>query len=149
MRGYSVSEDAVNALRAARDEATRLGGSYLSPELLLLGLLAADETLAARVLTNLGMTRELMMREVEQQIARLPGNEAIPGGRLPYTSSAKRALEGAMDEASELGDDHVHTEHLLLGILRDTASGTVRMLAEHQVTVDGVRSQLKRLRSSS
>ena len=149
MRGYNFSNEVANLLRAARAEATRLGSGYVSPEVLLLGMLAEDGTLAARALTNLGMTREVVTQLAEQQIARLPRSEARTSGMMPYTSAAKRALEGAMDEASEVNYRYVDTEHVLLGILRDPQSDTVKMLAEHDVTVDRVRTELERLRSSS
>jgi hypothetical protein len=53
------------------------------------------------------MTRDVIAREMQTQIARLPRYDAKVRGLLPYTSAAKRALEAAMDEASELGDDYV------------------------------------------
>ena len=87
--------------------------------------------------------------EMQTQIARLPRYDAKVRGLLPYTSAAKRALEGAMDEASELGDDYVDTGHLLLGILRDSESAAAKILAVHDVTRERVRKELERLGPSS
>ena len=149
MRGYSLSGHVANMLRAARAEATRLDCGYVSPELLLLGMMDEEGTLGARVLTGLGMAREVIAREMQTQIARLPRYDAKVRGLLPYTSAAKRALEGAMDEASELGDDYVDTGHLLLGILRDSESAAAKILAVHDVTRERVRKELERLGPSS
>lgn len=149
MRGFETTGRVVNALRAARAEAMRLDCGCVSPELLLLGILAEEQTTGARVLVSLGATREVVTHEVEKQIGRLPRYETTFGGMLPYTSAAKRALQGAMDAASDLGHPIVDTEHLLLGILRDDQSDTARMLGEHDVTNDRVRAEIERLRSTS
>ena len=149
MRGYNVSLRVANTLRAARAEGTRLGCAYVSPELLLLGMMADESTLAATALANLGVTREMIGAEIQTQIARLASDDVRIRGLMPYTSGAKRALEAAMSEASERDDNQLEAEHVLLGILRDPGSDTARMLAAHGVTADRAKTEIERLRSSS
>lgn len=60
-----------------------------------------------------------------------------------YTEQARRALFFARYEASELHRMSIETEHLLLGLLRETKGLTTRLFAEAHVTYDGVRDQIQ------
>lgn len=59
-----------------------------------------------------------------------------------FTSSARRAVVLAQEDARGLGHDHVGTEHLLLGLAREDAGGAARVLASLGVTPDAVRQQV-------
>jgi ATP-dependent Clp protease ATP-binding subunit ClpA len=48
--------------------------------------------------------------------------------KIPYSPRAKNALVGAREEMRRLGDGHLGTEHVLLGILRNADGVAVRML---------------------
>ena len=62
-----------------------------------------------------------------------------------FTASAREAVARAQDEARGLGHDHVGTEHLLLGLLRDPTSDATSALLEFDVTLEEVRFQVERL----
>ena len=46
---------------------------------------------------------------------------------LPFTAAAKRALQGAAEEAQRLQHGYIGTEHLLLGLLRVEDDVTARV----------------------
>jgi ATP-dependent Clp protease ATP-binding subunit ClpC len=56
-----------------------------------------------------------------------------------FTVPARKAVGLAQDEARGLGHDHVGTEHLLLGLVREDAGGAARILGSLRVTPDAVR----------
>ncbi len=62
-----------------------------------------------------------------------------------FTERAQRALAMAQEEARNLGQNYVGTEHLLLGLLRDPGSVATRALGNAAITADAVREQLIRL----
>jgi len=73
---------------------------------------------------------------------------SIPFGRkIPYSPMAKNALVGARREMKMLGDDHLGTEHVLLGILANRDGTAVRMLARLGVAPEALEDQLGELRS--
>jgi hypothetical protein len=51
-------------------------------------------------------------------------------GQIPFTAEGKKALEQALREALELGHNFIGTEHILLGLLRETRA-TSRAAAAH------------------
>jgi ATP-dependent Clp protease ATP-binding subunit ClpA len=54
----------------------------------------------------------------------------------------RRVLELATEEAARFGHHYVGPEHLLLGILREDASGTARLLRAHGVGLEAARAGL-------
>jgi ATP-dependent Clp protease ATP-binding subunit ClpA len=58
---------------------------------------------------------------------------------------ARRVLDLSREEAERSGHRYLGPEHLVLGILRDGASGASRVLEAHGVDLPGARAQLRRL----
>jgi len=57
-----------------------------------------------------------------------------------FTSSSKRVIKYAHEEAKHFRNDAVDTEHLLLGLLKDENSFAVKALHEMDVNIEKVRS---------
>jgi hypothetical protein len=58
---------------------------------------------------------------------------------------ASRVLDLAWEEANLLGHRYLGPEHLVLGVLRDGASGASRVLEAHGVNLAAARVELRRL----
>ena len=64
----------------------------------------------------------------------------MPGtGQIPFTPAAKKTLELSLREALSLGHNHVGTEHLLLGLLREREGVAVEVLRELGVDGEALR----------
>ncbi len=74
----------------------------------------------AQALEAIGVGLEAIRRRAEETFGAGALERATRRrrGRLPLTTPAKRALQASLREAVALGDDHLGTEHLLLGLLR-------------------------------
>ena len=122
----SFTPRAQSALRLAQAAAEELGHSYVGSEHLLLGLLREEDGAAHRCLTEQEVTAE-RTRDV---IVRIVGT-GLPGLAPPQglTPRAKRVIENAVGESSRTGSGYVGTEHLLLGILRESGTMAMRVLA--------------------
>ena len=57
-----------------------------------------------------------------------------------FTSSSKRVIKNAHDEAKHFRNEAVDTEHLLLGLLKDENSFAVKALYQMDVNIEKVRS---------
>ncbi len=62
-----------------------------------------------------------------------------------FTENARKALGLAQEEAKALGHNYVGTEHLLLGIIAVEESTASEVLADMNVSADGVRENVERL----
>ena len=150
---------------AAFEEARMLGHDSLGDEDLLLGILRADEGMAADVLASLGVTLEDAREESEAMLSgalasigisfeevRREAGEAfdmrIPDGRrIPFSPRAKGVLVGARRQMRWLGDNYLGTEHVLLGILEYEDGTAVRILARWGVAPEMLEDRLFDARS--
>jgi ATP-dependent Clp protease ATP-binding subunit ClpA len=109
------SAHARHSIVLAQEEARGLDQSYIGTEHLLLGLLAESEGIAARALSNVGVTSDATRLLIVKDVGR---GKKRPEGHIPFTPRAKKTLELALREALALQHNYVGTEHLLLGQLR-------------------------------
>jgi transcriptional regulator with XRE-family HTH domain len=125
-------------VRAER-EARALGHDTVGPGHLLLGILSLEEEPAARALEDLGVDLEAARRAVLREVGKGEGGD---GRRLSFAPEARKALEDALREARALGHHYIGTQHVLLGLLRDTEGIAAHVLAEFEVSADDVRTAL-------
>jgi len=149
---------------AAVEEARMLGHDSIGDEDLLLGILRADEGVAAETLSSFGVTLEGTRDESEgmlsdaltsvgislEEVRREAGDAfdmSIPEDRrIPFSLRAKKALERALREAVRLGEKRLGAEHVLLGILRYEDGSAVRILARLGVSPEMLEDRLFELR---
>ena len=117
---------AQSALRLAQEAAEELGHSYVGSEHLLLGLIREEGGAAHRCLAGQSVTAE----KTRETIAGIVGT-GLPGLAPPQglTPRAKRVIENAVGESNRFGGGYVGTEHLLLGILRESGTMAMRVLS--------------------
>jgi ATP-dependent Clp protease ATP-binding subunit ClpC len=123
----------------AQDEGRALKHNYIGTEHLLLGLLREEEGIAARVLESLDITVE----EVRAQVARIVGEgDEPPTGHVPFTPRAKKVLELSLREARALRHDYIGTEHILLGLARETEGVASRILLDLGADAETLRGHV-------
>lgn len=128
------------ALSSAYDEARRLHHAYIGTEHLLLGLLAADDSVAGRVLNQAGLSLARARAAVEAIVG--PGDSHRPEGQLELTLRAKQVVELAMDEARRLGHDDIGTAHLTLGLIREGEGVAVGVLNSMKIDLEKLRAEV-------
>ena len=130
------TERARKVVFFAQEEAQRFGEGYVSTEHLLLGLTREDDSVAVRVLTTLSVDRMVVRKEVERQ---LPEGDFRTNQDMSLTPRAKRVIDLAYDEARNLSNNYIGTEHLLLGMVREGDGLAGRVLAKLGVGLDATR----------
>lgn len=110
------TDNAIKVIMRAQEETRRLGHNCVGTEQILLGLIGVSAGLAGRALKAHGINLRDARIEVEKIIGRGPGYVVV---EIPFTARAKRVLDSSRDEADRLNETSIHTEHLLLGLLKD------------------------------
>jgi ATP-dependent Clp protease ATP-binding subunit ClpC len=110
----------------AQDQSRMLGHDFIGTEHLLLGLLAEQRGMAARVLAARGVTLERARARV---VASLGQKEPPTTGQIQFTPAVAEALELSAVEARNLGHGLIGTEHLLLGLASGRDDGFTQVLA--------------------
>jgi len=127
----------------ANQEAQRFNHESIGTEHILLGLIKEGSGVAANVLRNLGVDLKRVRMEIEKKVP--SGHEMVTMGRLPFTPRAKKVIELAFEEARALGHNYVGTEHLLLGLLRESEGVAAQVLVEQGLKLEEVREEVLRL----
>lgn len=122
-------EAARRSLFFARYEVTRLGGSSINSEHILLGVLRGGQGGAHHVLAERNISPDDLRRQVESRISARQ-QELSTSVEIPFGEDAKRALQYAVEEADRIWSRDIRTEHLLLGLMRDGQSMAGSILTE-------------------
>lgn len=136
------TEKARRVIFFARYEASQFGATQIEAEHILLGLIREDKNLTYRFFHRSHATVESIRREIE---GRSVLRERIPNNiDLPLSGDAKRVLAFAAEESERLGNRHIGTEHLLLGLLREENSVAAEILYERGLRLSDIRQDLMR-----
>ncbi|HEY9378087.1 MAG TPA: Clp protease N-terminal domain-containing protein [Jiangellaceae bacterium] len=130
----------------AQEEARMLNHDYIGTEHILLGLIHEGEGVAATALTEMGISLEAVRQQVEAIIGK--GKTAPTHGHIPFTPRAKKTLELSLRESMQLGHNHIGTEHILLGLLREGEGVAAQVLQRLGADFDRVRLQVIELVSA-
>lgn len=121
-----------NAWKFAAQEAAKLGSDYIGTEHLLIGISHEGDSAGGKILNSLGIT----VGTLEELLSGSRNTSLFRRSELYVAPRTKRVLEMAVEEANELGNSYVGTEHLLLAILHEGGGLAVRILEQLGVTED-------------
>nr|WP_302595445.1 ATP-dependent Clp protease ATP-binding subunit [uncultured Dialister sp.] len=121
-----------NAWKFAAQEAANLGSDYIGTEHLLIGIAHEGDSAGGKILNSLGIT----VGTLEELLSGSRNTSQFRRSELYVAPRTKRVLEMAVEEANELGNSYVGTEHLLLAILHEGGGLAVRILEQLGVTED-------------
>jgi ATP-dependent Clp protease ATP-binding subunit ClpA len=137
------TDRARNVMAIANAEAQRLNHKAIDSHHILLGLVKEESGVGATVIRILDVDTNKLRMEVEKLVKR--GPDMVTTGQLPHTPRAKKVIEFAIEEVKSLNHHYLATEHLWLGLLRDTDSVAVKALMNLGVNCEHVRNEILKL----
>jgi ATP-dependent Clp protease ATP-binding subunit ClpA len=138
----TLTEQAGQALFFARQYVDQFQLLSVNPEHLLIGLVREEYGIAGLILRDMG----LQPKQVEEVVTEL--THALPRTNEPHaelSQKTKNVFELAVDEAHRMGHKHIHTEHLLLGLLRQRQSVATDVLVRLGISTDTLRQKTRRI----
>lgn len=136
----NYSKRVQNIMKVAKEEAIRLGHSYVGSEHLLLGLLIENEGLSAKIFDIYDCDPDEMIAMVEDMIKTSGGTMTL--GHLPLTRRAERILRNAFNEASGNGSPYADDEHVLVAMLKESEGIAFQVLKTFGLDADTVSDLL-------
>ena len=134
------SDQARKVMNLANQEAQRLNHEYVGPEHILLGLVKEGSGVAVNVLKNLDVDLRKIRVEIQKMVQ--SGPDMVFMGKLPQTPQAKKVLEYSIEEAGNLNQNYVDTEHFLLGLLREQEGVAAQVLQNLSLKLESVRQEV-------
>jgi Protein of unknown function (DUF1572)/Clp amino terminal domain, pathogenicity island component len=135
------TEKARQVIFYARYETSQFGSPYIETEHLLLGLLRGDTALSNRLFRAHGSVESIRKQIEEHTTIREKISTSID---LPLSNECKRVLAYAAEEAQRLAHQHIGTEHLLLGLLREEECFAAKILQKRGLQLPAIREELQR-----
>ncbi|MCI9447570.1 MAG: ATP-dependent Clp protease ATP-binding subunit [Lachnospiraceae bacterium] len=117
---------AKKALDLAGKLSRKLKHNYIGTEHILAGLIQEKNGVAAQVLVENQVEEGKLLELIADLIA--PGEDVVLKDRDGYSPRTQRVLDTAEKEAARFGSEKVGTEHLLLALLKENESASVRLL---------------------
>jgi xanthine dehydrogenase accessory factor len=140
------TEGAKRVLKLAHEQAERLQHSQIGSQHLLLGLMQEEKGVAGRVLRDLGLHRRPMEGLVERMT---PISQRTRTDHLELSSGTRKVMELAVDEARRMGHNFIGTEHLLLGLFRQSEGIVIDVVNRLAVSPASIRREAMKVLQGS
>ncbi|MBW0104787.1 ATP-dependent chaperone ClpB [Pseudonocardia sp. KRD291] len=148
MDSFNPTTKTQQAISAAVQAATLAGNPDVGPTHLLGALLAQGDGIAAPLLAAVGADADKIRTELTQLGQRLPSAAGSSVSAPQLSRDALGAITAAQQLATEMGDEYVSTEHLLVGLAR-SGGGVADLLARHGAGPDALREAFSKVRGSA
>jgi ATP-dependent Clp protease ATP-binding subunit ClpC len=137
------SQRIKDVLSYSKEEAVRLGNTYISPEHIFLGILRDGEGDAIEALVALGADLSELRKSIEGRIKPEKFLNIKEAENLPLIKSSERVLKMVQLEAKSFKSKMVDTGHLLLAILKDENSYISQILGDQNIDYFAIREELE------
>ena len=138
----NFSKRVQTIMKFAKEEAIRLGHSYVGSEHLLLGILRGEKGISIKILDIFDCDIISMCAMVENMIKASGGTMTL--GHLPLTRRAERILRNAYNEATGLGVSVADDEHLLLAILRESEGIAFEVMNAYNLDYESIKELIQK-----
>ena len=132
----NFSKKLQTILKHAKEDAIRLGHSYVGSEHLLIGLLKIKSGISSKIFELYDIDIKSVIKMIEDLISTADSTIAL--GHLPLSMRAERVLKNAYLEASSRSHHVADDEHLLLAMLREKEGVVYEVLNSFNFDFDTV-----------
>jgi ATP-dependent Clp protease ATP-binding subunit ClpC len=134
-----LTDNALQSIKHADAIARSFGSAYIGTEHLLLGVLAQDSSIGAKILDNAGVTLD----RARLALNLTPKTLVINMGAKGLSETAKLTLKMAYDVAQDFNQEFCGTEHILYSILSQKNARATILLRDMNVDVDVLVNELE------
>ncbi len=139
---------AQEALQAAVRFASDRGHPEVVPEHLLFAMLDQTEGIVPSLLARLGVAVPALRGAVERRLDSLPKVQGTALADRTLSRELIRVLDASLSVATQLKDEFISTEHLLLAMAQTADLPVARLLKELGVTPEAVLQALQAVRGT-
>jgi ATP-dependent Clp protease ATP-binding subunit ClpC len=134
-----LTDNALQSIKHADAIARSFGSAYIGTEHLLLGVLAQESSMGAKILDNAGVTLD----RARLALNMTPKTLVINMGAKGLSETAKLTLKMAYDVAQDFSQEFCGTEHILYSILSQKNARATILLRDMNIDVDSLVSELE------
>ena len=140
------TQKSMEAVQNCEKLAYEYGNQQIEQEHLFYSLLTLDDSLILKLLTKMGISKELITNEAQQKLAGLP---KVSGSSQVYISNdLNKVLINAEDESKAMGDEYVSVEHIFLSMLKHADRTMKELFRQYGITRDTFLQALSTVRGN-
>ena len=148
MADDKLTHKSQDALSVAIRRAAADGSPQVDPVHLLLALVEQADGLAVQLLRQIGVDPALVAKRAEERLAQLPRMHGTTASAPEMSRPLLSAIATATRRATELGDEYISTEHLLVGLAADGGDAK-KILVANGATADALLEAFSQIRGSA
>jgi len=133
------NEKAIKAVMLAQEESRRLKHNFVGVEMLLVGVVEENSSIAAKVMRKMGVQLKEVKKIVEEELGTGEGPVKV---EIPFTPEAKQILENCVQEAQKLNSNAIDTAHILLALCKDPSEKIPKALEKLKVDAKKVPDEI-------
>ena len=140
------TQKSMEAVQNCEKLAYEYGNQQIEQEHLFYSLLTLDDSLILKLLTKMGISKELITNEAQQKLA---GLTKVRGSSQVYISNdLNKVLINAEDESKAMGDEYVSVEHIFLSMLKYADRTMKDLFRQYGITRDTFLQALSTVRGN-
>ncbi|HEV8613847.1 MAG TPA: ATP-dependent chaperone ClpB [Gemmatimonadales bacterium] len=147
IRPERLTIKAQEAFRDATTLAAERGNPVINDAHLFAALLAQDEGVVQPLLQKAGLNVAALREATDREIAKFPTQEGGAASQT-YSRELNRVFDRAEEEAKNLGDAYVSTEHLLIGLVEEKGTTARALLSSFDLSAKELRAALEAVRGA-
>jgi ATP-dependent Clp protease ATP-binding subunit ClpB len=147
IRPERLTIKAQEAFRDATTVASERGNPVINDAHLFAALLAQDEGVVQPLLQKAGLNIAALREATDREIAKFPTQEGGAASQT-YSRELNKVFDRAEQEAKDLGDAYVSTEHLLIGLVEEKGTTARALLSSFGLSAQNLREALAAVRGS-
>ncbi|HEV8149178.1 MAG TPA: ATP-dependent chaperone ClpB [Gemmatimonadales bacterium] len=147
VRPERLTIKAQEAFRDAAALAAERGNPVINDAHLFAALLGQDEGVVQPLLQKAGLNVAALREATDREIAKFPTQEGGTASQT-YSRELNRVFDRAEQEAKDLGDAYVSTEHLLISLAEEKGTTARALLSSFELSAKDLRAALEAVRGS-
>ncbi len=136
---YKFTKSGEKVLELANEIAFDFGHNYIGTEHILYALCEEENGVASKVLETQGILAEDVLDKIDELVGGSSNENTVVLGFTPRT---KKVIENAYLEAKKLDSDYIGTEHILIGIMKESDSIAIRILLDLGINTEEVYNDI-------
>jgi len=150
MNAERLTQKSLDAVRKAQSIAVMNSNTVIEPIHLLSGLIKQDSGLIPQLMKKMNIDCDIFESETDRLVSSLP--KVTGSGRssnIGLSADCDRVLTSAEDIASNMKDEFVSVEHLMLALIESKDREASKIISSFGITRDGFLSALMSVRGNT
>ncbi|MBR4451694.1 MAG: ATP-dependent chaperone ClpB [Clostridia bacterium] len=139
------TKKSIEAIQSAQNIAAEHGNQQIEQTHLFYALLAQENGLISSLIRSMGINPSALLGTLQTKIDSLP---KVSGGSQYFSQAAASAIDEAEKTASNMKDEYVSVEHIMLGIIKKADPDMKQILRGADIDENKFLSALKNVRGS-